>query len=66
MPILSVSLDGQPPTMRTVQPRTTNLKAGALCEVWADEQMQLCLVDEIHDDGAIVARRLPEDSRQSR
>lgn len=59
MPVVSVSLDGQTPTMRTVQLRTPKLRPGVLCEVWADEQMQLCLVESVKDDGAITARRLP-------
>ena len=59
MPILSVSLNGEHPTMRTVQFRTSKLVPGVLCEVWADERMQLCVVDRIKPDGSISARRLP-------
>ena len=64
MPIIPVSLPvsfgGEAPAMRTVQKRTPQLSAGVLCEVWADERFQLCLVDRINADGSIVVRRLPE------
>ena len=59
MPVLSVSLDGGAPTMRTVQLRTQKLTPGVLCEVWADERMQLCVVDFVRVDGSFGARRLP-------
>jgi hypothetical protein len=59
MPVLSVSLDGDMPNMRTVQPRTAKITAGVLCEVWADERLQLCIVDRVNADGSIAARRLP-------
>lgn len=59
MPILQVSLDGDSPTMRTIQLRTAKLAPGVLCEVWADDRMQLCMVERVHDDGSISARRLP-------
>lgn len=60
MPIVPVSLDGETPTMRTVQMRTPKLRPGVLCEVWADERMQLCIVESVDMDGGIAARRLPE------
>jgi hypothetical protein len=59
MPVLLISLNGGTPTMRTVQQRTAKLTAGVLCEVWADERMQLCIVDRINVDGSITARVLP-------
>src|SRR5688572_21822880 len=62
LPILSVTLDGEQPTMRTVHPRTTTIKSGVLCEIWVDERMQLCVVDSVGDDGSITARRLPGPS----
>lgn len=62
MPVLSVSLDGGMPDMRTVQPRTPKITPGVLCEVWADERMQLCVVDRVNADGSIAARRLPGGS----
>jgi hypothetical protein len=59
MPIVSVSLDGETPTTRTIQLRTPKLRPGVLCEVWADEEMQLCIVESVNADGSIAARRLP-------
>lgn len=43
MPILPVALDGEKPSLRTIQLRTQRLVSGVLCEVWADERMHLCL-----------------------
>jgi hypothetical protein len=60
MPIVPVSLNGESPTMRTVQPRTSKLQPGVLCEVWADNQMHLCIVESTNSDGSIKVRELPE------
>ena len=59
MPIVPVSLNGEKPTMRTVQKRTKQLTSGVLCDVWADERLQLCLIERVNDDGSIVVRPLP-------
>jgi hypothetical protein len=59
MPILSVALNGETPSMRTVQLRTAKLMPGVLCEVWADEHLQLCLVEHVNADGSVSVRRLP-------
>lgn len=59
MPIVPVSLDGETPSMRRVQKRTPHLSSGVLCEVWVDEELQLCLIDRVNEDGSIAARRLP-------
>ncbi len=66
MPIVPVSLDDDVPKMRTVIPRTAQIRTGALCEVWADERMQLCLVESVGKDGAIVVRRLPDPPWESK
>ena len=58
MPILAISIDGESPSMRTVQQRTARLIPGVLCEVWADERLQLCLVERVDRD-LVSVRRLP-------
>jgi hypothetical protein len=59
VPILPVCLNGKNATMRTVQLRTRALIPGVLCEVWAEEGMQLCLIERVNADGSFVARPLP-------
>lgn len=59
MPIIHVSLDRARATTRTVQFRTSRVRAGVLCEVWLDDEMELCLVDRVNEDGSIEVRRLP-------
>jgi hypothetical protein len=59
VPILPVSLNGERPSMRTVQLRTGKLTVGVLCEVWADGRMHLCLIEHVNADGSFVARSLP-------
>ena len=59
MPILAVSLDNGALSMRTVQLRTASLVPGVLCEVWADDGLQLCVVERVHPDGSFSFRRLP-------
>jgi hypothetical protein len=60
MPVISVSLNGDVPSMRTVLLRTAQLAPGVLCEVWAFDQMQLCVVERIAADGAITVSCLPQ------
>jgi hypothetical protein len=62
MPILSVSLNNETPSMRTVLLRTPKLIPGVLCEVWVDDRLQLCVVDRVEADGSVSARRLPAPS----
>lgn len=59
MPILAVSLDNGAPSMRTVQLRTARLVRGVLCDVWADNSLQLCMVERVNPDGSLRVRRLP-------
>ena len=59
MPILAVSLDNGAPSMRTVQLRTARLVRGVLCDVWANNSLQLCVVERVDPDGSITVRRLP-------
>lgn len=59
MPILLVSLNNEAPSWRTVQLRTAKLIPGILCEVWADNRLQLCVVQSVNPDGSLSARPLP-------
>ena len=59
MPIMPVSLNGNPPSIRTVECRTPEVLPGALCEIWADEGVLLCVVERINTDGSITVRPLP-------
>lgn len=59
MPIVAVSLNGERPAMRTVELRTPTLVTGVLCEVWADEGMELCVVERVNSDGSFTVKRLP-------
>jgi hypothetical protein len=58
MPILLVSLDAEGPAYRTVELRTPTLSCGVLCEVWIDDHMELCVVDQTLP--YLMVRRLPE------
>ena len=63
MPIVLVSVNGEPPAHRTVDFRTSKPKAGTLCEVWADDRMQLCMIERTVP--TLVVRRLPEMLRSA-